>query len=638
MEIFGHNGKLLRVDLSLGKIETEEIPEKLFRKYLGGGALGLYYLLRETTPKKDPLDEESPLIFMASAVTGTPALGFSRYSVLAKSPQSGGFGESEAGGWWGPELKRAGFDGIIVKGRAEKPVYLFLKEGKAEIKDASKVWGLYAKETEEKIREEISEPKARVLLIGPGGEKLVKYACILNDLRHANGRCGMGAVMGSKNLKAIAVKGGGQLPLYDKEGVNTLVKDLAARFKENPGTMTQLGTARGIRGGNAAGTLPTNNFREGTFKSFEEISAEKMIDSILTGRGTCYGCYIRCKREVTVDSSGVIPEYGGPEYETIAAFGSGLKIFDLPAIAYVNQLCQQYTVDTISLGVIVGFIMECYETGALTEEDLGGLKARFGNSEDMIALVKATLTRTGIGDLIAEGMEAVIHRFGEKCRPYAMQVKGIPVPMHEPRGKNSLSLAYAVSASGPDHMEVQHDPVFETEGGLSIYQGLGFTDTLSSYSLAASKVRQFFYLQTLYSFYNSIGLCCFCARPVGPITIFDVVKYVRLVTGWDTNLWEMMKVGEKHGLMARVFNLREGLGLKSDSLPERFFEPLGGEGPAAGKALKREEFEEARETYYGMMGWDEKGIPRTWKMAELDLLWVQDLASEVFEEKERVRG
>ena len=624
MERYGHNGKILRVDLSTRTMSEEELPEVLLRRYLGGGALSLYYLLKELKPGVDPLGPDNLLIFAASAVTGHPAAGFSRFTVAAKSPLTGAFGESEAGGWWGPELKSAGFDAVLIKGKADRPVYLSIKDGKAEIRDASHLWGKMTRETQEAIRKDLGDEKVRIALIGPGGEKGVKYACILNELKHANGRTGMGAVMGAKNLKAIAVRGDRKMTLHNPEKVREIVKRVGEIWKERPSALGELGTARGVMPLNAGGILPTRNFVTGTFEKAEAISGEAMRDTILVGRGTCYGCPVRCKREVKVDSPyHVDPEYGGPEYETLGALGSLCGIGDLKAIAMANQLCGAYGIDTISAGTTIAFAMECFEKGILTSRDTDGVDLRFGNAEAMIAMVEKIGKREGIGILLGESLKTAAERIGKGSQKFAMHVKGQPFPIHEPRGKAGLALAYSISPTGADHLEHPHDPVFETEAGLKSILPLGVIEPVPAVDLSSRKVRLFVYLQNMYSMYNSVGLCVLTGGFFGgPVSLNTIPEYVNAVTGWDTSLWELLKVGERHSAMARIFNLREGFSSKDDDLPQRLFEPLEG-GALKGRRIDPQEFKKALKTYYQMMGWDDSGVPLESKLEELDLGWVK---------------
>jgi aldehyde:ferredoxin oxidoreductase len=626
MGSYGYNGKILKVDLSARIITEEQPPEVLYRRYLGGGALSLYYLLKELRPGIDPYGSDNLLIFSASVVTGTRGLGFSRFTVASKSPLTHGFGESEAGGWWGPELKFSGFDAILVKGRAGDPVYLWVHDGKAELRDASHLWGQCAKEAQGMIRQELGDEKARVALIGPGGEKLVRFACILNELRHANGRSGLGAVMGAKNLKAIAVRGKKKIEVYDPERTQGIVQELLKIHKENPGALGTLGTARVVSPLNAGGMLPTRNFISGTFERAEDISGETMKDTILVARGTCFGCPIRCKREVRVEEPFTVdPVYGGPEYETVAALGSLCGIGDLKAIALANQLCGAYTLDTISTGTTIAFAMECFEKGIISTADTGGIKLEFGNSDAMLQMIELIGKREGFGDLLAEGVSRAAEQLGQEAHKYAMHVKGQPLPLHEPRGKSGLALAYALSPTGADHLEAPHDPMFESEAGLRTIKPLGILEPLPALDLTSRKVRIFMYLQHLYNMYNSIGMCVLAADPYpsAPLSIKNLVNYVNAVTGWNTSLWELLKVGERHSNMARLFNLREGITSTQDSIPSRFFQAMQ-EGPLKGSAINPQEFEQAIMRYYQMMGWNERGIPGRGKLQELELEWVED--------------
>jgi len=619
----GYNGKILRVDLERESIRVEEPQESFYCRYLGGGTLALYYLLKELKPKSDPLGPENVLIFAGSVISGTPAAGLSRFSVAAKSPLTGAFGEAEAGGWWIPELKFAGFDAIVIKGRANRPVYLWIHEGEAEIRDASQLWGKYSKETQEEIRKELGDERIRIALIGPAGEKLVRVSCILNELKHANGRTGLGAVMGSKNLKAIAVRGKKRMEVADEEAVRRLTKWLKDTYEEPYFSIGNLGTSRVTTMLSEQGILPTLNFREGSFAEADVISGETMSKTILVRRGTCYGCFVRCKREVQVGEPYFVePIYGGPEYETVAAFGSMCGIADLKAISKANQLCNAYGLDTISMGGLISFAMECYEKGILTQKDTGGLELRFGNVEAMMRMVEMIGKREGLGDTLAEGICPAAEKFGKGAERFAMHVKGMPIPFHEPRGKVGVGLGYAVSATGPDHMEYPHDPFWATEAGISLLRPLGIFEPVDVFDLGPQKIRIFVYLQQYWNLLNSLGICAFTAKPMGPQTLNGMVDYVKAVTGWETSLFDLFKVAERHANMARIFNLREGLTARDDTLPDRFFQPMEG-GTLKGKKIDKEQFSKAIETYYEMMGWDpETGVPKRGKLAELDLDWL----------------
>jgi len=598
----GYNGKILRVDLKSESVSVEEPHQNLYCRYLGGGTLALYYLLKELKPNTDPLGPENILVLAGSVISGTPAAGLSRFSVAAKSPLTNAFGEAEAGGWWIPELKFAGYDAIVIKGKASRPVYLWIHDGEAEIRDARPLWGKFSKETQEEIRKELGDERIRIASIGPAGEKLVKVACILNELKHANGRTGLGAVMGSKNLKAVAVRGKKKMEVADEQSVKRLTKLLKDTYEEPYFSIGNLGTARTTVMLSEQGILPAFNFREGSFEGAEAISGETMSKTILVRRGTCYGCFVRCKREVQVtDPYSVDPVYGGPEYETVAAFGSMCGIDDLKAISWANQLCNAYGLDTISTGSLISFAMECYENGILKKDDTAGMDLRFGNVEAMIRMVEM---------------------IGRRADRFSMHVKGMPLPFHEPRGKAGVGLGYAVSPTGPDHMEYPHDPFWATEAGITLLRPLGILEPVDVFDLGPKKVRIFIYLQQYTDLLNSLGICIFTAKPFGPRTFSEIVDYVKAVTGWETSLFDLLKVGERHANMARIFNLREGLTSKDDTLPDRLFNPMEG-GTLKGKKIDKEQFSKAIETYYQMMGWDpETGIPKKEKLAELDLDWL----------------
>ena len=619
----GYNGKILRVDLDRESITVEEPHETLYCRYIGGGTLALHYLLNELKPKSDPLGPENILVFTGSVISGTPATGLSRFSVAAKSPLTGAFGEAEAGGWWIPELKFAGYDAIVIKGKASRPVYLWIHDGEAEIRDARHLWGKLAKETQEEIRKELGDDRIRIASIGPAGEKLVKFACILNELKHANGRTGLGAVMGSKNLKAIAVRGKKKMEVADEESVKRLTKWLKDTYEEPYFSLGNLGTARITVMLSEQGILPTFNFREGSFEGAEAISGETMSKTILVRRGTCYGCFVRCKREVQVtEPYSVDPIYGGPEYETVAAFGSMCGIEDLKAISWANQLCNAYGLDTISTGSLISFAMECYENGILKKGDTGGMDLRFGNVEAMISMVEMIGRREGLGNILADGISSAAEKFGKGADRFAMHVKGMPLPFHEPRGKAGVGLGYAISPTGPDHMEFPHDPFWATEAGITLLRPLGILEPVDVFDLGPKKVRLFIYLQQYWDLLNSLGVCMFTTKPFGPHTFSEIVDYVKAVTGWQTSLFDLLKVGERHANMARIFNLREGFTAKDDTLPERLFNPMEG-GTLKGKKIDKEQFLKAIETYYQMMGWDpETGVPKKEKLAELDLDWL----------------
>jgi aldehyde:ferredoxin oxidoreductase len=626
---YGYTGKILRVDLSEGKISVDEPDEIFYRRYVGGRGVALYYLLKELKPGIDPLGPDNLLIFAPSVLTGAPIQGVSRFTVATKSPLTGTYGEAEAGGHFGPELKFAGYDAVVIKGRAEKPVYLWVHDGEAEIRDASKLWGKPTKEAQDGIRKELGDDKIRVAQIGPAGEKLVRFACIVNELQDVNGRGGMGAVMGSKNLKAIAAKGATKkISLKDPDKVTALVKWFNENFPKNPDVpgLRSIGTSQLVLSLNASGGLPTRNFREGAIEGAENISGERMKETLLIGQRACFACSVACKRVIKVDEPfKVDPAYGGPEYESIAALGSCCGVTDLKAVAKANEICNAYGMDTISTGVAVAFAMECFENGILTKEDTGGIDLRFGNAEAMVKVVEMIAKREGLGDILAEGVKKAAEKIGKGAEKFAMHVKGKEVPMHEGRWKTGVGLGYAVSPTGADHVQMEHDPCFEEKGFfLDQLSPIGILEPVGSLDLGPRKVRLFTYLQHWWSLGNCLDICLFTTAPVRAWKIPQVVEMVNAVTGWDTTIWELMKVGERATTMARAFNVREGFTKNDDWLPERFFQPLEG-GPLKGTKLSKEVFRQAIATYYQMMGWDENGVPTEAKLEELDIGWVAGL-------------
>jgi aldehyde:ferredoxin oxidoreductase len=631
---FGYNGKILRVDLTTRKMKVEEPSEVFYRTYLGGGGLASYYLLQELPRGVDPLGPDNLLIFAASVITGTPMAGMCRFTVAAKSPLTGGYGEAEAGGFWGPELKFSGYDAVIIKGKAAKPIYLWIHDGQVEIRPAEKLWGMETGAAQEQIREELNEKMARVALIGPAGENRVRFASIVNELKHANGKGGLGAVMGSKNLKAVAVRGKNSLDVGDLEKFLDMSKkiiDLVGQWGPNKNLRT-LGTAGMVVPLNTGGILPTRNFHAGFFDQAAKISGEKMAETILKDGENCYACAVRCRRAVEILSGqyATSAKYGGPEYETIASLGSLLLIDNLAAIAKGNELCSRYALDPGSTGVAIAFAMECYESGLLTNAQTEGVDFQFGNAEAMLKAIEwIALRKEGLGTLLADGVKAAAAKIGQGSEKFALHVKGQEIPMHDPRGKTGLSLSYAVSPTGAEDLEGAHDTHFGQPGPImGRIAPLGLLEPVPPRELTAQKVRNYIYLHFVRSMYKSLGICSFTAPPVWGMPFPQFVEAIKAVTGWETSLWELLKAGERALTMARVFNVREGFGRKDDVLPDRLFDPLEG-GALQGKGIDRKEFEEALTLYYEAMGWDPKdGVPTRGKLAELNLSWLEEFGKE----------
>jgi aldehyde:ferredoxin oxidoreductase len=627
--MYGTTGKILRVNLTTGDLKIEELAEDFYRRYPGGKALAGYYLLNEMPPNVEPFAPENLLVFANGLLTGSPVATATRYVVSARSPLTNGYGESEAGGFWGPELKMAGIEAILVTGKAEKPVYLWIQDGEAELRSAEHLWGRHPAEVQAVIRAELDDDKIRVLQIGIAGENLVRYACITNDLRHFNGRNGMGAVMGSKNLRAIAVRGHTryQSMAQDSKELMAIGRKLAGQVKEHPASadLQDRGTPGLVEALNVGGILPTRNFRQGAFENMDNVKWEVYESELLTARRSCYACAVRCKREVAVD--GQVSEYGGPEYETVGSFGPNCAIDDIHLIAKANELCNKYLLDTISTGSTIAFAMECYEHGLLSQDDTDGLDLRFGNGEVLLPLIEKIATRTGFGALLAEGSKRAAEKIGGEAPFFAMQVKGQELAMHEPRGKYNVGMGYAISEIGADHLVVAHDPALAKAESLSFKgaQPLGIKEALPVRSLSKGKMEHFYILEKWGSFEKVIGLCFFGPAPRSFIQPEDVLSAVKAVTGWDVTIDELLEIGERATNMARIFNLREGFSREDDHLPERLFQPLEN-GALEGHSMPREEFEEALTNLYRIKGWNpESGIPTKARLGELSLDWATDM-------------
>ncbi len=614
---YGYTGQILRVNLSQGTTSVDTLDELFCRKYLGGAGFVSYFLLKELQQGIDPLGPENKLIFALGPVTGVPLPGSGRHCVGAKSPLTGGYAKSESGGFWGAELKHAGYDAIIVEGKAEKPVYLWIHDGEASIRDASHLWGMKTKETEQTIRTELGDSLIRVAGIGPGGENLVRFACIMNDLKDAAGRGGMGAVMGSKNLKAIAVRGHKGPEVAEPERLKELRqwvlahRELWASFAEY-GT----GSPTAMEGGATTGNLPVRNFADGEFPEISKITGGALKDTIRIKMEGCYACPIRCKKVVKVDEPyPVDPAYGGPEYETLAALGSNCNVSDLKAIAKGHELCGAYSLDTISTGVAISFAMECFENGLLTTKDTDGLELRFGSAEAMLKTIELIARRQGIGNLLAEGTARAAQKIGKGAIEFAMQVKGVEIAMHEPRVKAALGLGYAINPHGADHCANLHDTMLSKMGSaFDKVRSLGVLEPLSADDLGPRKVAIFrnIHLQRIVG--DSLALCSFI-----PFDVQQIADVLSVVTGWNTGPVEMLRIAERTMTMARLFNIREGLSAADDKLPNRFFQPKRN-GVLSTKFYDPEQLERAKSYYYTLMGWDAKtGIPTPEKVQELGI-------------------
>ncbi len=610
----GYNGKILRVNLSSNVISEETIDELFCRKYLGGAGFIIYLLWKELRPGTNPLSHDNKLVLALGPLTGIPLPGSGRNCIGAKSPLTEGITKSEVGGFWGAELKRAGYDAVIVEGKADKPVYLWIHDGEVSIRDASILWGRNTKETQQSIRTELGDNRIQVAMIGPGGENLVRYACIMNGLYDAAGRGGLGAVMGSKNLKALAVRGRKAPTIVERTPVKELREWLLANMQLVQ-AFHEFGTGAAMRGFEATGNLPIRNFRDGLFPGVKMIDAQAIKDTIRVGMDACFGCPVRCKKKVQVSEPyPVDPAYGGPEYETLAALGSNCGIDDLKAIAKGNELCGAYSLDTISVGNVIAFAMECFENGLLSVKDTNSIEARFGNAEAMLKLIELIARREGIGDLLAEGTYRAAQKIGKGAAEFAMQVKGLEAGLHEPRSKPGLGLGFMVNPHGADHCCNLHDNLYVVEGQMKELRALGILEPVPVEDISPRKVALFKLIQLNRIVFDSLVLCQFL-----PYSLEQLADVTAAVTGWDTGVMEQLKVAERILTMARLFNIREGFTAADDMLPQRFFQPKT-DGVLADKPLDPTKLEKAKSYYYAMMGWDTStGIPTPEKLEELDI-------------------
>ena len=610
----GYNGKILRVNLSNSNITIEEIDDAFCRKYLGGAGFIAYYLLKELKAGVDALGPDNKLIFAAGPLTGIRLSGCARHCVGAKSPLTNTIAKSEAGEFWGAELKSAGFDGVIIEGKAEKPVCLSIIDGQASLKDAVKLWGKGTKETQEMIRAELGDERVRAAMIGKAGENMVRYACIMHGPFDAAGRGGLGAVMGSKNLKAVAVRGHKAPDVVRPE----VIKDVRDWLTANNNTIKifqDFGTGGYMGSYESSGNLPVRNFRDGLFPNVTAIEGKTIKETVRIGMEGCFACLVRCKKIVKIDEPYIVdPAYGGPEYETLAALGSDCGIDDLKAICKGNELCNAYALDTISAGGAIAFAMECFEKGLLTLKDTGGLEVKFGSVEAMLKLLELIARREGIGDLLAEGTATAAKKIGKGAVEFAMNVKGLEMPLHEPRLKVGLGLGCMVDPIGADHCLNLHDTLFVMNGQVKDLHSVGILEGVPADDIGPKKVALFKAMQHVRLLGDALGVCMLL-----PYNYRQLADLTAAVTGWDTDIPEQVRTAERVLTMMRMFNIREGFGAADDELPGRFFQPKT-DGFLSKTYLNHDKFENAKRFYYTLMGWDHMtGVPLPERIEELGI-------------------
>lgn len=604
----GIHGKILHVDLSAGETRIEQPGDDFYRLLVGGRAMIAYFLLRDLPPHTDPLSPDNLLIFAPGIMQGSNLPGAGRHAVGGKSPLTGAIASSEVGGWWGHEFKRTGFDALVIRGRATAPVYLWLNNDQVEIRPADHLWGQQTAPVQAAIRAELGDNRVRVAQIGPAGENKVLYAAVMHDVNRAAGRNGLGALMGSKNLKAVAVRGTLNVPVAARAQVTKVAKWLGANYKELA-SWAAAGIGRGTQDSLAhwayVGGLPTRNFGEPVFENAQLLSGERNYQMFFKDRDTCQACPITCKQVFEHDDDNpyrkLNPEYGGPEYEAMAALGPTCGVDDNLAVAKANELANAYGLDAISTGASIGFVMECFENGLITAQDVGGQEFKWGDAGLLVRAVEMIARRQGFGDILAEGVARMSRRFGPATEPFNLTIKGQELPMHEPRLKHAMGLGYAVAPVGADHMMNMHDTDFAYEGGgltrvnSALQKPLG---PLSTKVINEDKMQIFYHELNWMHFQDCAVNCHFY-----PYDYAHLAAALSGVTGLKYGIHDILRVGERAQTLARLFNLREGFTADDDKLPKRVMQAFKS-GPLAGVEITQETFDWAKRRYYELMQWN----------------------------------
>jgi len=616
----GYSGKVLRVNLTEQNSTVEDLPGEIAKDFIGGAGFGIKYLFDEVKGGTDALGPDNKLIFASGPFSGTTIPCASRMAVTAKSPLTGAVGMALTGGYFPVELKFAGYDALIIEGKSETPTYVWIKDGEVKFRSAKKLWGMKTTDTQQIIKNELHDQNIRIACIGPAGENQIKIASIINEWR-AVGRKGLGAVMGSKNLKAIAIRGTGEVAVADKDKLKAARGEMTKAMKESPvlyPNFSKLGTAMVVDHTCAIGIFPTKNFTAtGEYNPADKIGVEVQVTRNV-GSEACYGCPVACsqlKLAKTGPYAGVLTE--GPEFETMYSYGGVTGVEDIDAIIAADRLADELGFDTMSSGVTIAFAMELYEKGILTKEDTGGLELNFGNHEAMNTVLRQMAFREGIGDLLADGSRAAAERIGKGSEKYAMHVKGLELPAYDVRGAKAHGLNYATSFTGADHcrgyafQEIFGIPVpyevdrfaVEGKGKLTMWNQDIRTATTDA--------------PTMCAFLLDMAVVGIAAQ--------NTASLMEAVTGLTYTPDEILQVGERINNLAHAFNVREGLTRADDTLPERLLtEPLKG-GASKGHFISREELDQMLDEYYSERGWDvETGVPTREKLEELGLGYVAD--------------
>ena len=616
----GYAGRVLHVDLSTGKTNVEPLNEDIAKKYIGGIGLGIRLWLDNSKPGVDPFSPDNPLILSNGPISGTMwPTGGNGHAFVSKSPQSYGVGEAKAHGSFGTELKRAGYDAVIVKGKAEKPVYIWIDDDSVQILDAAKLWGKSPGETEDAVKEELGDYYIRVASIGVAGEKLSRIACIINERTRAAGRTGLGAVMGSKNLKAIAVRGTRDIVVAKPDEFMEYVKEFHERMK-GPATQKYrtLGTPENVLVHNSLSCMPTRNYNNSQFEGAEKVSGEVLNEKYVAKIIGCSSCAMRCEHMCVVSEGPYKNTMTRMEYETLWALGPYCGVDRLDAIIKGMELSNYYGIDAISAGVIVGFAMDCYTRGILSQQELDGIDAKFGNAEAMVQLVEKIGKREGIGAVLADGVKVAAERIGKGADKLAAHIKGVEVTGYDLRCLKTAALGFAVSFRGADH----------NRHGAYAFDVKGKVNRLIAEKGRGKLVRD---MEDTYNLIDSFIVCKF-SRGTYYKELPDMAKLYGLVTGFEMSADDLKKAGERIQNAAKLFNVREGLTRKDDTLPWKVMnEPIADEGPSKGAFVSQAELDLLLDDYYESRGWSKEGIPTTEKLKELgmdDLLGIADRAKE----------
>jgi aldehyde:ferredoxin oxidoreductase len=598
---------ILKVDLSTGQINTFEIPKDWARDFLGGASLAARLLYEHLVPELEPLSPQAPLLFLNGPMSGTSGPAVGRFVVCARSPATGLWGESNCGGFWGPELRMAGYIGLWIQGRAEQSVYIWIQDDHVEIRPADHLWGLDTYQTQENIKDELDAGNVRVATIGMAGEAQIPFASILCDHGRAAGRTGMGAVMGAKNLKAIAVRGHGKVPVVDP-GRYTPLRSQANRTLRND-SMTQvlreLGTSGAAEYFDYLEEMPKRYFRYGTFKEELRVSGAGLKETILTGVSACHACVIACGRVVTLEDG---EKRKGPEYETLVGFGPNLWLNDPVLVTRLGELCDRYGMDTISMSNTIGLAFRLYELGLITTQDTGGLALTWGNSEVVEPLIHQAVRRQGFGACLADGARALGVHFGAEDE--AVQVNGLEVAYHDPRGASGMALVYATSPRGACHN--QSDYFFVDLGQVEPTLGMEFFLRDAGAEKAINVARH----QDWRTLFNSLVLCLF--SNVSPESVLSLIN---TACGLNWTIKDMSRAGERGWNLKRAINNRLGLKRTNDKLPKTLLQPYADVHSESDSAVP--EFDSMLEAYYAARGWDpDTGYPTREKLIELGLDWV----------------